>query len=83
VKRFTTGSKTYLKDFSKAADDAGAGAEMAETTGKRLLCCGFPRTGKLLDKCIVTCMGSVSLSVTSDMSHVRVSVTINSGHLDF
>jgi hypothetical protein len=30
----------------KAADDARPSAEVAETTDKRLLCCGFRRTGK-------------------------------------
>jgi hypothetical protein len=33
---------------SKAADDAGPHAEVAETTVKRLLCCGFRRTGKAM-----------------------------------
>jgi hypothetical protein len=31
---------------SNVADDARAGAEAAETTVKRLLCCGFRRTGE-------------------------------------
>jgi hypothetical protein len=30
----------------------GADAEMPEATVKRLLCCGFRRTGKAMDKCI-------------------------------
>jgi hypothetical protein len=32
----------------KVADDARQGAEMAETTVKRLVCCGFRRTGKAM-----------------------------------
>jgi hypothetical protein len=32
----------------KVADDARPGAEVAETTVKRLLCCGFRRTGKAM-----------------------------------
>jgi hypothetical protein len=31
---------------SKEADDSRQSAEVAETTVKRLLCCGFRRTGK-------------------------------------
>jgi hypothetical protein len=48
VKRITTGSRNYLKDVSKVADDARPGAEVAETTVKRLLCCRFRRTGKAM-----------------------------------
>jgi hypothetical protein len=33
---------------SKVADDARPGAEVVETTVKRLLCCGFRRSGKAL-----------------------------------
>jgi hypothetical protein len=33
---------------SKVADDARPGAEVVETTVKRLLCCGFRRTGKAM-----------------------------------
>jgi hypothetical protein len=32
----------------KVADDARPGAELAGTTVKRLLCCGFQRTGKAM-----------------------------------
>jgi hypothetical protein len=43
--------KTGLRNFqghSKVADDARPDAEMAETTVKRLLCCGFQHTGKAM-----------------------------------
>jgi hypothetical protein len=33
---------------SKVADNARPGAEVAETTVKRLLCCGFRCTGKVM-----------------------------------
>jgi hypothetical protein len=33
---------------SKVADEARSGAEVAETTVKRLLCCGFRSTGKVM-----------------------------------
>jgi hypothetical protein len=33
---------------SKVADDARTGAEAAETTVERLLCCGFRRTGNAM-----------------------------------
>jgi hypothetical protein len=38
--------------LSKVADDAGPCAEVAETTVKRLLCCGFDGLVKRWDKCI-------------------------------
>jgi hypothetical protein len=45
-------SVCYVKRFSqgrsKVADDAQPGAEVAETTVKRLLCRGFRRTGKAM-----------------------------------
>jgi hypothetical protein len=48
VKQFGTGSRNYLKDVSKFADDARTVAEVAEATVKRLLCCGFRRTDKAM-----------------------------------
>jgi hypothetical protein len=36
----------FSQGRSKVADDARPGAEVAETTVKRFLCCGFRRTGK-------------------------------------
>jgi hypothetical protein len=36
----------FSQGRSKVADDARPGTEVAETTVKRLLCCGFRRTGK-------------------------------------
>jgi hypothetical protein len=40
---------SYVEKFSqgrlKVADDARSGAEVAEVTVKRLLCCGFQHTG--------------------------------------
>jgi hypothetical protein len=38
--------KNFSEGPSKVADDTRPGAEVAETTIKRLLCCGFRRTGK-------------------------------------
>jgi hypothetical protein len=38
----------FSQRLSKAADDARPDAEVAETTVKRLLCCGFRRTGKAM-----------------------------------
>jgi hypothetical protein len=43
VKRFTSESRNSLKKF-----DARPNAEGAETTVKRLLCCGFRCTGKAM-----------------------------------
>jgi hypothetical protein len=40
VKRFTAGSRNSLKNEGVA--------EVAETTAKRLVCCGFRRTGKAM-----------------------------------
>jgi hypothetical protein len=37
----------FSQGCSKSADDARPGAEVAETTVKILLCCGFRRTGKV------------------------------------
>jgi hypothetical protein len=52
---FTVGSKSvrgwvekFSKGRSKVADDARQDAEVAETTVKRLLCCGFQCTGKIM-----------------------------------
>jgi hypothetical protein len=38
----------FSQGHSKIADDARPGAEVAETTVKRLLCFGFRRTGKAM-----------------------------------
>jgi hypothetical protein len=38
----------FSQERSKVADDARPGAEVAETTIKRFLCCGFRRTGKAM-----------------------------------
>jgi hypothetical protein len=38
----------FPQERSKLADDARPGDEVAETTDKRLLCCGFRRTGKVM-----------------------------------
>jgi hypothetical protein len=38
----------FSQERSKVADDARPGAEVAETTVKRLLRCGFRRTGKAM-----------------------------------
>jgi hypothetical protein len=43
VKRFTAGSRNFLKDEEVETD-----AEVAETKIKRLLCCGFRRTVKAM-----------------------------------
>jgi hypothetical protein len=41
----------FLQGRSKVAGDARPVAEVAETTVKRLLCCGFRRTGKAMGQC--------------------------------
>jgi hypothetical protein len=38
----------FSKGLSKVADDARPGAEVTETTVKKLLCCGFRRTDKAM-----------------------------------
>jgi hypothetical protein len=38
----------FSQGIPKVADDARSGAEVAQTTVKRLLCCGFRRTGEPL-----------------------------------
>jgi hypothetical protein len=48
VKRFSQGR-------SKVADDARSYLEVAETTVKELLFCGFQSTGKAMDKCMHQC----------------------------
>jgi hypothetical protein len=40
--------KKFSQGRSKVADDARLGAEVVETTDKRLPCCGFRRTGKAM-----------------------------------
>jgi hypothetical protein len=40
----------FSQGLSKVADDARLGAEVAETTVKRLLCCGFRITGKAMGR---------------------------------
>jgi hypothetical protein len=51
---------------SKVTDDARTGAELADTTVKKLLCCGFRRTGKV--------MGQVEdMSRNKCFVHVRIS----------
>jgi hypothetical protein len=44
VKRFTAGWQT----FRASGRSWNGGAEVTETTVNRLLCCGFPRTGKAM-----------------------------------
>jgi hypothetical protein len=44
VKRFTTGCKRMADDEEVETDVR----KVTETTIKRLLCCGFPRTGKAM-----------------------------------
>jgi hypothetical protein len=41
-------SEKFTQGRSKVADEARSGSEVAETTVKRLLCCGFRRTGKAM-----------------------------------
>jgi hypothetical protein len=45
-------AEKFSQGCSRVADDARPGAEVPETTVKRLLCCGFRRTGKRQNKCI-------------------------------
>jgi hypothetical protein len=49
-KALHSGVEKYSQGRSKVADDAPLGAEMTETTVKRLLCCGFRGTGKAMGK---------------------------------
>jgi hypothetical protein len=42
------GVELFSQGRSKVADDARPSAEVAETAVKRLLCCGFRRTGKAM-----------------------------------
>jgi hypothetical protein len=58
VKQFTTGFEIFSQGRSKVADDARAGAEVAETTVKRLLCCWFRRTGKAMGQ-VYQCFGKI------------------------
>jgi hypothetical protein len=44
LKAFYNWVEKFSQGRSKVADDARPGAEVAETTVKRLLCCGFRRT---------------------------------------
>jgi hypothetical protein len=41
IKQFTTGSRNSLEGVSKVTNDVRPGAEVAETTVKRLLWCRF------------------------------------------
>jgi hypothetical protein len=47
----------FSQGLSKVADDVQPGAEMAEATIKRLLCCGFRRTGKAMGQVYQCCWG--------------------------
>jgi hypothetical protein len=42
----------FSQGRSKVTDDIRPRAEVAESTVKRFLCCGFRLTGKARDKCI-------------------------------
>jgi hypothetical protein len=55
VKRFAVGSRNSLKDLRKS-QMIRPGAELAETTVKRLLCCGFRRTGKAMGQVNRCCL---------------------------
>jgi hypothetical protein len=44
----------FSQSRSKVADDARPGAEMAETTVKTLLCCGFRHIGKVMGQVYCT-----------------------------
>jgi hypothetical protein len=43
----------FFEGLSKVADDGRPGAEVAETTVKRLLCFGLRRTGKAMGSMLV------------------------------
>jgi hypothetical protein len=53
---------------SKVADDA----EVAETTIKRLLCCGFRRTGKAMGQ-VYQCWWWICREIICFFFHVRIS----------
>jgi hypothetical protein len=46
LRRFNNWAEIFSRGRSKVADDARPGAEVVEATVRRLLCCGFRRTGK-------------------------------------
>jgi hypothetical protein len=58
----------FSQGRSKVADDARPGAEVAEATAKRLLCCGSRRTGKA--------MGQVYQCFQFRISHVLRFISI-------
>jgi hypothetical protein len=43
----------FSQDRSKVADDTRPGAEAAEKTAKRLVCCGFRLTGKAMGRVLI------------------------------
>jgi hypothetical protein len=49
----------FSQGLSKVAYDARPGAEVAETTVKRLLCCGFETLVKRWDNCVRVDVGYV------------------------
>jgi hypothetical protein len=55
--------ENFSQERSKIADDAGPGVEVAETTVKRLLCCGFRRTGKSREQ-VCQCLWRICREIT-------------------
>jgi hypothetical protein len=47
--------ENFIQGCSKVVDYARPGAKVAETTVKRLLCCGFRRTGKAMGQVYQWC----------------------------
>jgi hypothetical protein len=72
VKRFTTGSKKLSQGPSKVTDNARLGAEVAETTVKRHLCCGFRRTGKAMGQ-VYQCWWRICREINAFFFQVRIS----------
>jgi hypothetical protein len=56
---------------SKVADDARPGAKVNETTLKRLLCCGFRRTGKAIGQ-VYQCWWRICRGINAFFFQVRI-----------
>jgi hypothetical protein len=67
VKRFTTGCQTF-----RWWRGWNGGAEVAETTVKRLLCCGFGRTDKAMGQ-VYQCWWRICREINVFSTQVRIS----------
>jgi hypothetical protein len=69
VKRFTRGVEKFFQGYSKVTDDALPGSKVAEITDKRLLCCGFRRTGKTIRQ-VYRCWWRICRDMHSLLSNI-------------